>query len=126
MNAKDDETSLGNVLVEMGILTPRQLQEALDRQENSTLEQLLGAVLVHFGFCTKDDVDAALSAQESLRSGKRVRHALAVADIAIARKNSNGARSRAIASGARFVRSATGSEFQAVTPGMLAKGTGER
>lgn len=126
MNAKDDATSLGHVLVEMGVITEAQLQEAVERQENSTLEQLLGSVLVHYGYCTKEDVDAALSAQKSLRSGKKVKHALAVVDMAIARKSSNGARDRAIASAARFVRTASGSEFQAITPELLAKGSGER
>jgi hypothetical protein len=110
----------------MGAITEDQLVEAIERQENSTLEQLLGAVLVHCGFCSKEDIDTALSAQESMRSGKKVRHAMAVADLAIYRKTTNGARDRAIASGARFVRSASGSDYQAITPEMLAKGSGDR
>lgn len=121
MNGRDDATSLGNILVEMGVLTETQLREAIERQENSTLEQLLGSVLVHFGYCSREDVEAALSAQKSMRGGKKVRHALAVADLAIHRKKVNGARDRAIASGARLVRSASGQEFVAVTPEMLAK-----
>jgi hypothetical protein len=124
-SAKDD-ASLGNVLIEMGVITERQLREAVERQENSSLEQLLGAVLVHQGYCSKEDVEAALSAQKSLRSGKRVKAALAVADIAIHRKASNGARDRAIISGARFVRSASSPEYVAVTAEMLAKSGGDR
>lgn len=126
MSERDEDTSLGRLLVEMGAISEGQLREAVERQENSTLEQLLGAVLVHMGFCSKDEVESALSAQKSMRSGKKARHAMAVADLAIHRKNVNGARDRAIASGARFVRTASGSEFQAITPGMLAKGSGER
>ena len=126
MSAKDDPTSLGLVLVEMGVITEDQLREAVERQENSTLEQLLGAVLVHEGFCKKEDIEAAISAQESMRRGKKVQHAMAVADLAIYRKKTNGARDRAIASGARLVRTASGSGFKAVTPELLAKGTGDR
>ena len=126
MSARDDSTSLGNVLVEMGVITEQQLQDAVDRQENSTLEQLLGAVLVHQGYCSKGDIDAALSAQKSLRSGKKIKHALAVVDMAIHRKTSNGARDRAIASGARFTRSSSGQDYPAVTADMLAKSGGDR
>ncbi len=125
-SAKDDATSLGNVLIEMGVISEVQLREAVERQENSSLEQLLGAVLVHQGYCSKEDVEAALSAQKSLRSGQRVKHALAVADLAIHRKTSNGARDRAIISGARFVRSASSPEYVAVTSEMLAKSSGNR
>ena len=123
MSAKDDPTALGNILIELGLITLEQLAEAIERQENSTLEQLLGAVLVHQGYCTKEDVDTALSAQKSMRQGKKVRQALAMADLAIRRKTSNGARDRAIQSGARFARSASSASYPAVSVEMLAKGS---
>jgi hypothetical protein len=126
MSERDEDTSLGRLLVDMGAINEGQLNKAIETQENSTLEQLLGAILVHMEYCSKEDVDAALSAQKSLRSGKKARHAMAVADLAIHRKKVNGARDRAIASGERFVRSASGLDFQAITPEMLAKGSGER
>lgn len=128
MNPKDDETSLGAILLELEIITPDQLRLALDRQENSTIEQLLGMVLVHMGFCSKDDVEAALSAQKSLRAGKKgdVTKALAAMDFAIHRKGSNGARQKAIEKGAAFYKQKTGQEFPAVTAALLAKGTPER
>jgi hypothetical protein len=121
MSAKDDPTSLGNVLVELGLITPKQLADAVERQENSTIEQLLGAVLVHQGYCSKHDIETAMSAQKGLRKGKKINQALAMADLAIQRKRSNGARDRAIESGARFTRSTTGTTYPAVTAEMLAK-----
>lgn len=122
MTPKDDETSLGAILLELDIITPQQLQAALDRQANSTIEQLLGMILVHDGACTKEEVELALSAQKSMRNGNRdVKKAVAVLDFAIHRKKSNGARDRAVQKAAAFTRSQTGQEYQAVTASMLAK-----
>jgi len=128
MNPKDDETSLGRILLELEIINEDQLRKALDRQENSSLEQVLGMVLVHEGYCTKEDIDYALSAQESMRAGrhKEVRKAVAAIDFAIQRKTNNGARAHAIEKAAALVRTQSGQGFQAITPELLAKGSGER
>lgn len=127
MNQRDDETSLGSILVELEIITEDQLKQALERQERSTIEQMLGMILVHDGVCTKEEIELALSAQKSMRHGnKSLQKAVAVLDLAIHRKKSNGARDRAVRKAAAFVKSQTGQEYQAVTASMLAKRADER
>jgi hypothetical protein len=130
MNPRDDDTSIGAILLQLGILTPEQLEIALEKQHNSTFEERLGMVLVHIGFCSAEDVDLALSAQRSVRSAKEGdrdrQRAVAAIDLAISRKRSNGARSNALQRGVEFIKHQTGDAFQAITPELLAKGSNGR
>jgi hypothetical protein len=128
MNPKDDDTSLGAILLQMGVITPSQLNIALEKQHNSTLEEQLGMVLVHVGFCTNQEVELALSAQASIRSSKdkEVTKACAAIDLAIQRKRHNGARRDAIMKGAQFTKRTSGTGYPAVTPELLAKGSNGR
>jgi hypothetical protein len=117
MSPKDDDTSLGYILHELGVISKEQLDSALEKQRDSTIEQLLGMVLVHEGYCKKDDIEMALSAQKSLRNGsnrKDVRKALAAMDFAITKKKSNGSRLSTIRKAAEFYRHRTGQGFPAV------------
>ena len=103
MDLKTDEAFLGTLLLELNIITETQLHEALDRQENTSIEQLLGSILVREGFCSVDDVILALKVQQSIRGGdskdsKRLK-ALAFIDFAISCKKSNYARDTAVRRG---------------------------
>lgn len=55
---------LGDILVEKGILTPQQLEEAAFIQQES--KELLGEVLLRLGFVTENQVAEALAQQQGL------------------------------------------------------------
>lgn len=55
---------LGEVLIEAGILTPIQLDEALQRQRLTG--DMLGRTLVSLGFCTEQDIIDALAVQQGM------------------------------------------------------------
>lgn len=53
---------IGDLLVQQGVITPEQLQRALDEQ--AKIEGVkLGQVLVQLGFCRREDVMGAISRQ---------------------------------------------------------------
>jgi hypothetical protein len=54
--------AIGEILVEMGVVTPQQIQEAL-RQQMCGDTRKLGEILVEMGFCATEDVTAALAEQ---------------------------------------------------------------
>ncbi len=57
---------LGDVLIEKGIITPFELEKALETQ--SQLKQPLGEVLVQMGYCTWDDIVKALAEQYGIEA----------------------------------------------------------
>ncbi|MDI6907389.1 MAG: ATPase, T2SS/T4P/T4SS family [Thermoanaerobacterales bacterium] len=61
MKLKPGQDFLGTRLVEAGVITPEQLQEALKKQttRNGTKERL-GRILVRLGYCTEDDIARVL------------------------------------------------------------------
>jgi DNA-binding NarL/FixJ family response regulator len=59
-----DEPRVGLRLVESGVITPSQLEEALDDQRRRTEKIPLGAVLVQLGFATESDVEHALAREQ--------------------------------------------------------------
>ena len=126
MNPKEDKSSIGNLLLDFGIVTPEQLAEAIEYKERSTLEQLLGAVLVHQGYCTREDIDLAMETQKKLRSKKQPKYntSLISLDAVIRRRTNNSARLAVVEKAERFNR-ATGEGFTAITEGMLAKSGGK-
>lgn len=63
----DDKTSIGNVLLELGLVTRVQLDEALQRQ---AARAPLGAILVEMGAVTDEQLEHAL-AHQALRRGDR-------------------------------------------------------
>lgn len=58
MAAQIQKTFLGNMLIDAGIITPKQLDDALAHQQKgaSTAKSLLGQSLVDLGYCTEDDI----------------------------------------------------------------------
>jgi len=59
-----DEPRVGLRLVESGVITPSQLEEALGEQRQRTEKSPLGAILVQLGFATQDDVQGALAREQ--------------------------------------------------------------
>jgi hypothetical protein len=59
----DEYTSLGNILVRRGAITPKQLARAVKAQAG----RLLGETVIEMGFCTPAEVEAALCEQEAHR-----------------------------------------------------------
>jgi len=86
MNPKDDPTSVGLILIKMGVITKEDLVAAIDEQDNSSIEYLLGKLLVANGVCSKEQVEIALAAQQGMRSNEDHKKAVAIASIATARK----------------------------------------
>jgi hypothetical protein len=124
--SKDDPTSLGNVLLELGIITQEQLDHALKEQETLRGDDLLGRLLIASGACTEEEVMMAMSAQESMRAKGKHKCAMAVADLALERRRRQSVivkRNRLIEKGEQVRKSITGDVHPAVTPAMLAKTT---
>lgn len=57
---------LGDVLIEKGIITPYELETALDMQKE--LKKPLGEVFVQMGYCTWDDIVKALAEQYQIQA----------------------------------------------------------
>ena len=55
-----DEPRVGLRLIESGVITPLQLEEALVEQDRRADKAQLGSILVQLGFATKEDVQRAL------------------------------------------------------------------
>ncbi|NLX59527.1 MAG: Flp pilus assembly complex ATPase component TadA [Phycisphaerae bacterium] len=56
-----EKIRLGDVLLEQGVVSREQLDEALVQQKQSGGKKLLGEVLVSMGFCSEDDIIRALA-----------------------------------------------------------------
>ena len=124
-NPKDDPTSIGAILLSMGTITEEELDMALEMQERSSIDRQLGNQLVVLDVCTNEQVDIALAAQMRMRKGDHER-AVAVADIAVARKKRLCSESQRLRErGETVAKKATGSSYRAVTPSMLAKANDE-
>jgi len=57
---------LGDVLIEKGIITPTELQNALELQKE--LHKPLGEILIQLGYCTWDDIVKALAEQYEIQA----------------------------------------------------------
>jgi hypothetical protein len=117
----DDPTSLGAILLSMGVLNEDQLDELIDMQERATLENLLGKLAIAEGLISAGQLEEALSAQEGLRSKSKHRRALAAVELserATATVTSIAAKLKTTISAER--RRRTGDRHPAITPGMLA------
>lgn len=62
-------TNLGNVLLEMGLVTLDRLKEAVAHQMDGRGELALGAVLLALGLLSQSDLEVALKVQGALRRG---------------------------------------------------------
>ena len=67
----EEQTRLGAILLDMGLITEAQLQHAVFHRAREE-EILIGKVLVKLGFITEEDLGEALIAQAMLRNGKIV------------------------------------------------------
>lgn len=79
----DDETSIGNVLLRMRVVTREQLLTAVGKKAAYD-EMLLGALLKELGFCTASDVAKALMLQAKMRGGDPAEAALELMEMRLA------------------------------------------
>ena len=123
MISRDDPTSIGAILLKMGAITEAELKKAVDEQENLSIELLLGKLLVANGVCSLEQVEVAIAAQRDMRSGDEHKGAMAIADIASARKKVvHAERQQLIARGERVARKADTGTFPAVAMKMNVMG----
>lgn len=122
VDPKNDPTSLGSILLKMGVLTQEELEMAVEMQERSSKELQLGNQLVAYEVCTREQIDIALRAQEQMRSEDNGDQALGVADIAqYRRRATSDERKKLVSRADEVVRKATGQVYPAVTAPLLAK-----
>lgn len=123
MSPKDDPTSIGAILVKMGAISEEELLAAVEEQSNLSIEHLLGKLLVANGICSAEQVEVAVAAQRDMRSEDEHKQAVAIADIASARKKVvHAARQRLIARGESVARKASTGTFPAVAMKMNVMG----
>lgn len=128
IHPKEDPTSLGAILLELRLVTQEQLDETIRLQETMRKDTLLGVLLVHNGLLTQQELDVAISAQESMRTHDQAGHALAIADVAIARHSRQtlvDRRLRIMEKGEMIARSIS-DHYPTITPEILAKCTGRK
>lgn len=77
----NDSTSLGSILVQMGMITEEQLAEIVQLQDRASIDLLIGRLAIAEALITPDQLEEALSAQAGLRSKSRSRRALAQVKI---------------------------------------------
>ncbi len=58
------ERQLGDILIEQGVITPLELDEALQRQRLTG--EMMGRVLVSMGLCEEQDIVEALGVQAGM------------------------------------------------------------
>lgn len=75
VRARRDNTSLGNLLLKSGMITPDELRMALEYQDQNP-ERMLGEALVRLGAVEKEIIEALLAMQE-IEDGKTSPRALA-------------------------------------------------
>lgn len=79
---EDDETSVGRVLIAMGVCTPGQVARAAELQRKMAEDERIGVYLVAHGHASLEQLRMAINAQEGLRSKAKHKRALAQATIA--------------------------------------------
>jgi hypothetical protein len=70
-NAFDDPSSIGNILVHLGRVTPQELYAAIGQQAQFN-DALLGTLLCQRGVTTNADIARALEIQQKMRSGNEL------------------------------------------------------
>lgn len=85
MSPAEDATSIGNILISMGVISEQQLGAVLKEQQRLRQDQLIGRLLVAAGVISTGQLQRATDMQSSLRSKKPVQAAIATADLAISR-----------------------------------------
>jgi len=115
MSTKDD-TTLGAILLQMGVISLEQLDMALEKQDvarEKMASTRLGNILCDMELCPSEILDLAVKTQEGLRSGDKSDRAMAIASMASFRKKAmTAATNRMMATGDKIVR-------KTVRPGSL-------
>jgi hypothetical protein len=83
MSPKDDQTSLGNILVNMGAITQEQLDKIIEEQKMSPLDVLMGKLLVADGYVAEHQLAAAMEVQQGLRTASKYQRAMIMSQIAV-------------------------------------------
>ena len=61
---------IGNILMDMGYITAKQLEEALEKQRTDSEYKPLGQILIEKGWVTKEAVERALTVQSRFQEEK--------------------------------------------------------
>jgi hypothetical protein len=123
MSPKKDPTSIGSILVAMGVITEDQLNEVTSEQ--NSIDILLGKLLVANGLISPVQLESALMSQQGLRSNKK--HLKAIAQAKIAECGGGAVINFATQirqQSTEIKKSVTGTEFPAVSGGMMDKKIG--
>lgn len=80
-----DPTSIGSILMKMGVVTRAQVEEVMEEQIRLREDALLGKLLVAKGYCTNEQFDLAMEAQRLIREGTGAERAVALADFVLSR-----------------------------------------
>lgn len=92
----ETETSIGNVLIQMGLINAAQLHKAITCQRD--LGGTIGDVLIGHGMITEKELAKALEVQAKLRGGKEVEANLDMASFQVkARRETVGRSKRQLA-----------------------------
>ena len=86
MLPKKDPTSIGSILLRFRFVTHEQLAEAVTQQEQLNYDVLIGKILIANGIINNNQLEKALETQEKLRKRDRFSKAVAVANLALSRK----------------------------------------
>ena len=113
---EDDPTSIGRILLLMGVVAPDDVAEAIERQKTENPDVLLGRLLVAAGVCTREQLDIAVAAQKGLRRKSDAAKACAMADVALfVKREGHDARQRFI----HKARTATSDAHPIITREMI-------
>jgi len=83
-----DPTSIGGILISMGVLTPEELVEVLLEQEQLRKDHLVGRLLVASGKVSRAQLERAMRMQQAMRDKSKPQAAIAMADYAISQHQS--------------------------------------
>ena len=81
-----DDTNLGYILVELGLVTEDQLNKMVDLQLQVRENSKLGRLFIEQGICTEEQIKLALEEQHRIRTSDPRQRALLVAELAMKRK----------------------------------------
>ncbi len=86
MGIGSDDSSIGVILLAMGLIDQDQLQNALSAQRKEREQHRLGSLLQDMGAVSLDDIELAIKVQEGSRSKKHGERAIAAATVAQQRR----------------------------------------
>lgn len=120
MSPADDPTSIGSILVAMGVITAEQLEIAVREQHTVRVDVLLGKLLLANGVISPHQLEVALQSQNDLRSKKKHKRAMAQSKIAEQSVGAVIALASKLRKSARETREkVTGTDYPAITAEML-------